>query len=230
MQTVNSISDLLRTLKSQGDLNPLVEGVRSWPGMIPEVCKVIIEQTYQRSVGPNIKDVKDYEAWTSNVYGELMPACVLFVSARPVACRHTFRFTSDIIHQTGLKPGMNFLDLGCGVGNVVLQASLQAGCNRQASHPLISIDRLFIHTSVGIEIMPKASALARTQLTQLKARLRMWAVTMGDAELIQGDFRHYDLKSKLANADVVLVNNFAFEAHRAYLLFPAYCGLLTAGQ
>lgn len=75
VEHVNNVSRLIRELKESGlcGSNPLIDNVRRWPGMHPKVAKVIIEQTYQRSVGPRIKEVRQYQAWTSNIYGELMP-------------------------------------------------------------------------------------------------------------------------------------------------------------
>lgn len=179
VELVNTVSRLIRELKTSGPggSNPLMDNVARWPGVHPKVCKVLIEQTYQRSVGPRIKEVKQYQAWTSNVYGELMP-----------------NFISDIVHYTGLKPGSHFLDLGCGVGNVVLQAALQSGC-----------------TAAGVENMAKPADLARSQLSQMQDRLRLWGLNMGDAEMIEGDFREVDLARHLQSADVVLVNNYAFD-------------------
>ena len=112
---------------------------------------------------------------------------------------HGYSFISDIVHITNLQQGKHFLDLGAGVGNVVLQAALQSGCS-----------------STGVEIMPKAAEISRSQHAQLEARLRYWGLSMGEVELIEGDFRVVNLSKQLAKADVVLVNNFAFEASRMY--------------
>lgn len=101
------------------------------------------------------------------------------------------------MHITGLKPGMHFLDLGSGVGNVVLQAAMQAGC-----------------TSAGVECMAKPADLARAQLSQMQDRLRLWGLNMGAAEMMEGDFREVDLTRHLQRADVVLVNNYAFDPQR----------------
>ena len=62
-----------------------------------------------------------------------------------------------------LHPGEVVLDLGSGVGNVVMQASLETGCR-----------------SYGIEIMPGPAGIARSQLAQFRTRCRMWGVRMGE--------------------------------------------------
>jgi H3 lysine-79-specific histone-lysine N-methyltransferase len=152
----------------------------------------IIEETYQRTVGPNIMMLKDYKSFTSEVYGELMPA-----------------FISDIIKETGLNEKSLFLDLGSGVGNVVLQASLQTGCR-----------------SFGVEKNPKPALLATKQLEQLKLRCRMWGVAMGEVELAEADMTKCSRMDELMKeADVVLVNNFVFEQEREFR--PAYSNIIA---
>lgn len=146
--------------------------------MPKKILMRIIEENYQRSVGPNVPRLKKYEAFSSTVYGELMPSLV-----------------HEMIQITKLREDSLFLDLGSGVGNVVVQASLQTGCR-----------------SFGIELMVDPAKIAREMVEHLKVRCRMWGVQFGDVELEQGDM----LKSKrvdelIAQADVVLVDNKVFE-------------------
>lgn len=138
----------------------------------------IVEENYQRTVGPNIRSLRRYEAFSSTVYGELMPS-----------------FVQEIIQTTGLNEDGLFLDLGSGVANVVVQASLQSGCK-----------------SYGIELMPHPARLGRDVVEQIKIRCRMWGVRIGEIELEEGDM----LKSRrvdelISKADVVLVDNKVFE-------------------
>ena len=63
------------------------------------------------------------------------------------------------------------VDLGSGVGNVVLQAALEIGCE-----------------SWGCEMMPNACTLADLQQAEFKARCRLWGITPGKTRLVQGDF------------------------------------------
>lgn len=162
--------------------NPLMTTAESWSnteeGLPFKVLMRIIEENYQRTVGPNVPKLKKYEAFSSTVYGELMPSLVY-----------------EIINLTELKEDSLFLDLGSGVGNVVVQASLQTGCR-----------------SYGIELMPIPARVAEDTSTQMRIRCRMWGVRIGEMELEKGDM----LKSKrvdqlIAQADVVLVDNKVFE-------------------
>lgn len=189
MKTMVSINAILRVLKYPplpDDLalppgeNSLKEHVKTWSptGMPKDVSLRLIEETYQRCVGPQVNILRNYEAFSSETYGELMPSLV-----------------ADIIRHTGLREDSLFLDLGCGVGNVVLQASLQTGCR-----------------SFGIEIMPAPAGMARDQLDQLKIRARMWGVNVGEVELEEGDMLKSERVAKLmSEADVVLINNKVFK-------------------
>ncbi|PCH33057.1 DOT1-domain-containing protein [Wolfiporia cocos MD-104 SS10] len=186
LKVMDAINALLRLLKypplpldpfAPAPPNNLCAAVATWPRIPEKVLTRIVDETYQRAVGPHVAELKRYSAFSSEVYGELMPS-----------------FVAQIIATTGLGSDSLFVDLGSGVGNVVLQASLQTGCQ-----------------SFGVEIMPDPAKIARSQLEQCKMRCRMWGVSMGEVELEEGDM----LKSKrvdelVPKADVVLVNNKVF--------------------
>ena len=104
-------------------------------------------------------------------------------------------FVSEIFRQTGLTSSAIFLDLGSGVGNVTLQAALEIGCE---SH--------------GIEVMENPCALARAQAQEFPSRCRMWGISVGSVNLLQGNFlEDTRITSVLQKADVILVNNQAFQ-------------------
>jgi [histone H3]-lysine79 N-trimethyltransferase len=137
----------------------------------------ILTQIYSRTVSPRVESLRQYENGTDNVYGELLP-----------------RFINTIFKETQLKSGQVFVDLGSGVGNVVLQAALEIGCE-----------------SWGCEMMPNACTLADLQRAEFKARCRLWGITPGKTRLVQGDFlAEQNILEVLKRADVVLINNQAF--------------------
>lgn len=120
---LNEINNLLRMFKyppqrkdpSQLALpNSIKQSVSAWTpkGMPFPVARRIVEETYQRVVGPRIAELKKYESFSNEVYGELNPNFV----------------DEHIIKLAGLGPGKLLLDLGSGVGNVPIQAALQTGC------------------------------------------------------------------------------------------------------
>ncbi|PWY84951.1 histone H3-K79 methyltransferase [Aspergillus heteromorphus CBS 117.55] len=137
----------------------------------------ILTQIYSRTVSPRVESLRQYENGTDNVYGELLP-----------------RFISTIFKETGLKSGQVFVDLGSGVGNVVLQAALEIGCE-----------------SWGCEMMQNACDLAALQQTEFKSRCRLWGIAPGKTHLVRGDFlKEQSIIDVLKRADVILINNQAF--------------------
>ncbi|KAF2025343.1 DOT1-domain-containing protein [Setomelanomma holmii] len=140
------------------------------------LVKCITAQSYNRVVSPQahrLRKVKGKET----TYGELLT-----------------HFVHKIFAQTGLNSSHVFVDLGSGVGNVVLQAALQTGAE-----------------SWGIEKMPLAASLGSKQASELQARARLWNINLGDIHLIAGDFLETpEIDAVLRRADVVLVNNKVF--------------------
>ncbi|KAJ4334099.1 Nucleosomal histone H3-Lys79 methylase [Didymella glomerata] len=140
------------------------------------LVKHMTQQTYARIVSPlshKLRKVKGKET----TYGELMPV-----------------FVHRIFSQTALNSSHVFVDLGSGVGNVVLQSALQTGAE-----------------SWGIEIMDLAVSLGHKQANELRARARLWNINIGAMHLLHGDFLDHDkINAVLARADVVLVNNKVF--------------------
>lgn len=147
-------------------------------GLVPlAITERILAQVYSRTVSPKVELLKQYENGTSDVYGELLP-----------------RFISQIFAQTGLTRRSVFVDFGSGVGNVVLQAALEIGCE-----------------AWGIEKNANPARLGAAQLSEFRARTRLWGIKPGQAKLVHGDFCANDeIDRVLSRADVILVNNKAF--------------------
>ncbi|PWN89300.1 DOT1-domain-containing protein, partial [Acaromyces ingoldii] len=178
VRTVERFNAALRLLKESDKIK---ETVSSWAqrGISEAVWRWIQEQCYARTVGPKVEDLAKYEAFSDNVYGELLP-----------------RFMSEIAQLTSLGPNSVFVDLGSGVGNLVMQVALQTGAH-----------------AVGCEQMVSPSHLAKLQLEEARARWKVWGVKGGEMDAWQGDFGEDErIRGKLREADVVLVNNYAFTA------------------
>ncbi|KAK1231301.1 Nucleosomal histone H3-Lys79 methylase [Marasmius sp. AFHP31] len=203
MKTVEQINTLLRSLKypklpddpfAEPARNSLKAHIETWTdkGLPHKVLMRILEENYQRCVGPNVQSLRRYEAFTSAVYGELTPSLV-----------------HEIVSLTKLTEESLFLDLGSGVGNVVVQASLQTGCR-----------------SFGVELMDAPAKVASEMVEQFQLRCRMWGVRCGEMEVEQGNM----LKSARVNdlikqADVVLVDNKVFEESLNEALKPKFLDL-----
>lgn len=86
-----------------------VETIPAMAGLREKVWTKVFHQCYDRTVGPDIEELRKYAAFSDNVYGELLP-----------------KFMNEIFHKTDkvLGPGKTFVDLGSGVGNCVVQAAL----------------------------------------------------------------------------------------------------------
>ena len=63
----------------------------------------------------------------------------------------------------------------------------------------------------GIEINHPVASLSFKQRTEFAARLRMWGLTAGRCEVLEGDFCESDEVAEwIRKADVILVNNYIF--------------------
>ncbi|PIG87149.1 histone H3 methyltransferase [Aspergillus arachidicola] len=125
----------------------------------------ILTQIYSRTVSPRVESLRQYENGTDNVYGELLP-----------------RFISSIFKETGLKSGQVFVDLGSGVGNVVLQAALEIGCE-----------------SWGCEMMQNACELAELQQTEFRLDSIIDVLKRADVILINNQAFTPQLNNELIN-------------------------------
>ena len=171
---VNEFNVLLRDNISSGIIAKQLDATHSLPLALVER---ILNQVYVRTVSPKVHLLKQYENGTDNIYGEILP-----------------RFVHDIFQQTSLNSTSTFLDLGSGVGNVVLQAALQCGCE-----------------AWGTEIMPNPASLAAAQLSEFTARCKRWGLQPGRVTLRPDDFlSSAPLHGALSRASTVLVNNKAF--------------------
>src|SRR6266480_50041 len=103
--TVKDYNRAVDRLRLDGTIAKHLDGMHSLS--LPLVERVLT-QIYARTVSPRVDSLRQYENGTDNVYGELLP-----------------RFISDIFKETRLQSDQVFVDLGSGVGNVVLQAALE---------------------------------------------------------------------------------------------------------
>ncbi len=173
--SIKEWNETLTTFRQNGTITKVLDGLN---GLDLKLIERILTQTYSRTVSPRVGLLRHYENGTDNVYGELLP-----------------KFISDILRKdTKIKSDQIFVDLGSGVGNVVLQAALEIGCE-----------------SWGCETMEHACDLAQLQEKEFIARCRLWGLAIGDISLQRGDFlENAAIGKALTKADVVLVNNQAF--------------------
>lgn len=172
---VKDYNKRLCALMKNGTIAKHLDTITSLPS---DLVAFILDQVYDRTVTPKIDLLRRYENGSDNVYGEL---------------NHIF-VTDIVVNKTQMTSEQVFVDLGSGVGNVVLQAALEIGCE-----------------SWGCEMMENPCDLADAQLKEFKARCQLWGVKPGKVQLERGDFRKNEgILEVLKRADVVLVNNQAF--------------------
>lgn len=100
-------NSVMVSLRESGKLREDITNMGRTTGIPEAVWTKITGQCYERTVGPRIDELKKYEAFSDNTYGELLPS-----------------FVAHIANLTGLKEGSVLVDMGSGVGNCVVQASL----------------------------------------------------------------------------------------------------------
>lgn len=172
--TLEKFNHILATHRKSGIISDHLDNLHHVP--LPLVQSILL-QIYNRTVSPRVSELRRYENGTDNVYGELLP-----------------KFLSKIFADAHLKSKHVFVDLGSGVGNCVLQAALEIGCE-----------------SWGCEMMPNACDLAELQHKEFKARCQLWGLRPGAVRLERGNFlENQPINEVLKRADLVLVNNQAF--------------------
>ncbi|KAF7306373.1 Histone-lysine N-methyltransferase, H3 lysine-79 specific [Mycena indigotica] len=201
MEAMEKANNILRGLKypQLTDVfmdvpNLLMNTVQSWTDKeLPKnLLMRVVEENYQRSVGPYMQSLKQYEAFSSAVYGELTPSLIY-----------------KIVRQTGLNSNSLFIDLGSGVGNIVVQASLQSGCH-----------------SYGVELNRKPAKIAAKMVKSFQVRARMWGLECGKVEVEEGDMiTSPHVHKLLSQADVVLINNKIFPQTLNEQLRPKFLDL-----
>jgi H3 lysine-79-specific histone-lysine N-methyltransferase len=176
INAVDEYNQKITELRNDGSLEKRLDSLHAIDYSLVET---VINQIYTRTVSPRAHLLREYENGTSLVYGEILP-----------------RFMNTIFKETRLKSDHVFLDLGSGVGNCVLQASLEIGCE-----------------SWGCEIMRNPCDFADKQKEEFHARCRLWGIEPGAVHLERASFlTHPPITEVIKRADVILINNRAFQA------------------
>lgn len=195
IELIKEWNNLIVNFRDNGTISKILDGLHR---LDLRLIERILIQTYSRTVSLHVRELSQYENGTDNVYGELLP-----------------KFISTILNKdTKLKSNQIFVDLGSGVGNVVLQAALEIGCQ-----------------SWGCEIMEKASTIAELQEKEFRSRCNLWGLSAGEVHLEKGDFlKNPVIGSVLRKADVVLVNNQAFTPELNENLISLFLDLKEGSQ
>ncbi|KAJ6617774.1 histone methylation protein DOT1-domain-containing protein [Mycena sp. CBHHK59/15] len=151
----------------------------------------IYHEAYDRVIVPGLNDLQRCTAFSAQVYGEICPPLVYQICG-------SARLTKESL----------VVDLGSGVGNVVVMASLMSGC-----------------FAFGVELEYPRHQLAQRLIQTARARCKMWGVDVGPMEIEYNDMlESARVKELLPRADLVFVNNKLFESLNSQLL-PHFLGL-----
>ncbi|RKP20179.1 histone methylation DOT1, partial [Rozella allomycis CSF55] len=121
--------------------------------------------------------LNNYQSFSDQVYGEVRS-----------------EFIHYLLTKISISKDANFVDLGCGIGNVVCQMAAITNCNAH-----------------GIEIMETPYIYSVLLSNEFKARLRANGLQYGNITLKHGSFVGNSLVSSwMKSADVIFVNNFVF--------------------
>ncbi|GAB0100031.1 Histone-lysine N-methyltransferase, H3 lysine-79 specific [Sergentomyia squamirostris] len=143
------------------------------------LLKHILQQVYNASVDEPDK-LNQYEPFSPEVYGET-----------------SYDLVCQMIGQIDISPDDVFIDLGSGVGQVVLQMAA-------ATHTKICL---------GIERAEFPSRYAEGMDYNFRLWMRWFGKRYGEYKLIKGDFLADEHREMINSATVVFVNNFAFGPH-----------------
>ncbi|CAF1267100.1 unnamed protein product, partial [Didymodactylos carnosus] len=145
-----------------------------------KLFKHILQQVYTRAVTDPEK-LRVYEPFSPSVYGETSTDLI-----------------DSIIKTIDLKKDHTFIDLGSGVGNVVLQIAALADCKHV----------------YGIEHEEIPAKYAEAMETEFRFWMRWYGKRFSDFQLERGDFLlHEKINDRIKEADVIFVNNFVFGAN-----------------
>lgn len=139
LAAVGEYTDLIRELRSNGSIAERVRGLDDLPTAF---VYDFLTAVYARTVSPRAQELRNYEAFSNNVYGELLPP-----------------FVTRIFRQTHLQPSGVFVDLGSGVGNCVLQAALEVGSESWGCEVMATASELATHQKAEFDKRAKAWGL-----------------------------------------------------------------------
>ncbi|XP_024942062.1 histone-lysine N-methyltransferase, H3 lysine-79 specific isoform X2 [Cephus cinctus] len=136
----------------------------------------ILQQTYNQAVVEPDK-LNQYEPFSPEVYGET-----------------SYELVCQMIDQIDVTDDDVFVDLGSGVGQVVLQMAAATLCK----------------ICIGVERADVPSKYAQSMEINFRKWLSWYGKRCGDYRLVKGDFLADEHRESITGATIVFVNNFAF--------------------
>uniref|UniRef100_A0A3B5LPV7 Histone-lysine N-methyltransferase, H3 lysine-79 specific n=1 Tax=Xiphophorus couchianus TaxID=32473 RepID=A0A3B5LPV7_9TELE len=156
----------------------------------------ILQQVYNHSVTDPEK-LNNYEPFSPEVYGET-----------------SFDLVAQIIDEMEMMEEDTFVDLGSGVGQVVLQVAAATNCKHY----------------YGVEKADIPASYAETMDKEFKKWMRWYGKKHGEYTLERGDFLSEEWKERIATTSIIFVNNFAFGPEVDHQLKERFANMKEGGK
>uniref|UniRef100_A0A8C4XE69 Histone-lysine N-methyltransferase, H3 lysine-79 specific n=1 Tax=Erpetoichthys calabaricus TaxID=27687 RepID=A0A8C4XE69_ERPCA len=156
----------------------------------------ILQQVYNHSVTDPEK-LNNYEPFSPEVYGET-----------------SFNLVAQIIDEIEMMEDDTFVDLGSGVGQVVLQVAAATNCKHY----------------YGVEKADIPAKYAESMDKEFKKWMKWYGKKHGEYTLERGDFLSEEWKERIANTSVIFVNNFAFGPEVDHQLKERFANMKEGGK
>ncbi|XP_041705108.1 histone-lysine N-methyltransferase, H3 lysine-79 specific-like isoform X3 [Coregonus clupeaformis] len=157
----------------------------------------ILQQVYNHSVTDPEK-LNNYEPFSPEVYGET-----------------SFDLVAQIINEMEMMEDDTFVDLGSGVGQVVLQVAAATNCKHY----------------FGVEKADIPATYAESMDKEFKRWMKWYGKKHGEYSLERGDFLSEVWKERIANtSSVIFVNNFAFGPEVDHQLKERFANMKEGGK
>jgi len=142
-----------------------------------EQVQHMVNQAYAIAVKDS-NALNRYKGFSDQVYGEA-----------------GFELISELIRKVPIAKDTVFLDLGSGIGQVVLQVAAQAQCK-----------------AIGVELSEVPAQYAEAMGAEFAEQLKLYNKSSGEYKLLQGSFLEPKVLSdeELSRVDVIFCNNVAF--------------------
>ncbi|KAJ8357778.1 hypothetical protein SKAU_G00205720 [Synaphobranchus kaupii] len=176
----------------KGTTQPMKLNKRPSAGLL----RHILQQVYNHSVTDPDR-LNNYEPFSPEVYGET-----------------SFDLVAQIIQEMEMVEDDTFVDLGSGVGQVVLQVAGATNCKHY----------------FGVEKAETPAGYAESMDREFKRWMKWYGKKHGDYTLERGDFLSEEWKDRIANASVIFVNNFAFGPEVDHQLKERFANMREGGK
>ncbi|XP_037680210.1 histone-lysine N-methyltransferase, H3 lysine-79 specific isoform X2 [Choloepus didactylus] len=176
----------------KGTTQPMKLNTRPSNGLL----RHILQQVYNHSVTDPEK-LNNYEPFSPEVYGET-----------------SFDLVAQMIDEIKMTEDDLFVDLGSGVGQVVLQVAAATNCRHH----------------YGVEKADIPAKYAETMDREFRKWMKWYGKKHAEYTLERGDFLSEEWRERIANTSVIFVNNFAFGPEVDHQLKERFANMKEGGR